>query len=68
MGRHGNHNLIASHGPSPVDGALIRVSRLDALRGALMHLAWLVAQSWLLRPDTVSKIAAEHARRPELTG
>jgi hypothetical protein len=51
-----------------VDGALIRVRRLEALRGALMHLAWLVAQSWLLRPDTVSKIAAEHARRPELTG
>jgi len=62
MGRHGNHDLAASHGLSPADAALVRVDRLDALPGALMQLARLIAQSGHLRPDTVGRIAAEHAR------
>ena len=62
MGDHGNHDLAASHELSPADSALVRVDRLDALPGALMQLARLVAQAGHLRPDTVGRIAAEHAR------
>jgi hypothetical protein len=40
----------------------VRVDRLDALPDALMQLARLVAQAGHLRPDTVGRIAAEHAR------
>jgi hypothetical protein len=62
MGGRGNHDLPASHGLSPADAALVRVDRLDALPGALMQLARLVAQAGHLRPDTVGAIATEHAR------
>jgi hypothetical protein len=62
MGEHGNDDLAAGHGLSPADAALVRVDRLDALPGALMQLARLVAGSVHLRPDTVGRIAAEHAR------
>jgi hypothetical protein len=54
--------VAASHELNPVDAALVRVDRLDALPGALMQLARLVAQSGHLRPDTVGRIAAEHTR------
>jgi len=62
MSRRANHDLAASPGLSPADAALVRVGRLDALPGALMQLARLVAQAGHLRPDTVGRIAAEHAR------
>src|SRR5690606_16899525 len=62
MGGRGNHDLAASRGLSPADAAAVRVDRLDALPGALVQLARLVAQSGYLRPDTVGRIAAEHAR------
>lgn len=62
MGRRGNHDLAASHGLSPAGAAIMRVDRLDALPGALTQLARFVVQSGHLRPDTVGRIAAEHAR------
>jgi hypothetical protein len=62
MGRHGNHDLAASYGLSPADAAAVPVDRLEALPGALMQLARLVAQSGHLPPDTVGRIAGEHAR------
>jgi hypothetical protein len=62
MGRRGNHDLAASYGLSLPDAAAVRVDRLDALPGALMQLARGIAQSGHLRPDTVGRIAAEHAR------
>lgn len=62
MGRRGNHDLVASYGLSLPDAAFVRVDRLDALPGALMQLARGIAQSGHLRPDTVGRIAAEHAR------
>jgi hypothetical protein len=62
MGGRGNHDLAASRGLSPADGAAVQVDRLEDLPGALMQLARLVARSGHLRPDTVGRIAAEHAR------
>jgi len=62
MGRRGNHDLAASLRLSPAGAAIVRVDRLDALPGALTQLARFVAQSRHLRPDTVGRIAAEHAR------
>jgi hypothetical protein len=62
MGRRGNHDLATSYELSPADAALVQVDRLDTLPGALMQLARLVAQSRHLRPETVGRIAAEHAR------
>ena len=61
MGEHGNDDLAARHGLSPADAPLVRVE-LDALPGALMQLARWVAGSGYLRPDTVGRIAADHAR------
>jgi hypothetical protein len=62
MGRRSNHDLAARHELRPADAAAVRVDRLDALPDALMHLARLVAGSGHIRPETVGRIAAEHAR------